>query len=258
MHIFTFDCTPFRWYSHVWCLFDLFMFYYSMIRLARYALFFVYCAIFTTIVCRFHLIEIEKPILKIIHHYKNIFHLNCQLHQQKLHLTIRKRLHLINCIPLRHLPIFHFQLNEHNQTTYLLLCSCLTLFGKILFAFLLTNIPVNIYFIRRNLLENPQLIERVCLWIAWLLQIGICCMIIIPAAWCNRVAHSPKDFITNFQLLTTKINNNGNHAGGWIMYKLKYEDLYQRLLYGPKLALTIGTVKPITYLSSCEVINRLI
>lgn len=40
----------------------------------------------------------------------------------------------------------------------------------------------------------------------------------------------------------------------WILYKAKYDDLYNRLLQGPKMAISIGPVESVTYQSSLEVV----
>ena len=59
--------------------------------------------------------------------------------------------------------------------------------------------------------------------------------------------HAPKRFIPKLQLMLRP-------GKAWLFYKLKYDDLYNRLVQGPKMAVSIGPVESVTYQSSLQVL----
>mgnify|MGYP007002774456 CR=1 FL=1 len=119
------------------------------------------------------------------------------------------------------------------------------LFGDILLGFLYTQIPVNVIFLRRIILfssANPTL--TLVLTIACAVQLAVCAGVLLPFAWCQAIYHSPKRFIFRLQAATR------GHA--WLATKLNYEDLYGRLIRGPKISLSIGPISEVTYFSVFE------
>ena len=247
-----------------------------MNRLICSGFFFIYCSIFGTIAFSGHVIEITQNVTQIISQYKMKMQqrlkslislsktttIDYQLQPQddlriRLMMPIMLKHHNYYDLPLRYQRIFHFQLHEHNRTIFLVISGCRLLFGWVLFAFLLIHIPINVNLIRRCIyIQHLTLVELLVIWVIGLAQILITCFVICPLAWAYTVYHSPKKFIPTFQLLSTTTATivGGNGQNGWLWYKLKYDDLYQRLLYGPKFALSIGPVKEVTYFNSLEVI----
>ena len=186
---------------------------------------------------------------------------------QPIMMRIKKHKEYYYDLPLHHHRTFHFQLHEHNRVIYLMICGSRELFGWVLFAFLFINLPININLIRRNIFtKRLKPIESLILWFICFIQIFISFIVLCPLAWCCKVYHTPKKFIPSFQLMTIISSNQQqsiecnitNQKNGWLWYKLKYDDLYQRLLYGPKFAISIGPVKEITYFNSLEVNIRVI
>ena len=249
------DLTLVRWYSFVCFYLEYQLLYYALNRLICKGLFFVYCTIIGTIVYSGHVIEIGQNVTKIINQYKMKMKIQIQQHRfQSLSLSS----FITNNIPLHHTRTFYFQLHEHNRVIYLVTCGVRELFGWVMFVFFLVHIPVNISLIRQNIfIQNSKVIELLVLWLIVFLQIFVAGVLFCPLAYSCKVFHSPKKFIPSFQLLTTTaptiMDGNIQMNNGWIFYKMKYDDLYQRLLYGPKFAISIGPVKEITYFSSLEV-----
>lgn len=70
-------------------------------------------------------------------------------------------------------------------------------------------------------------------------------VVFAPLAWCCKVYHSPREFIPKLQPLMVGYQ--------WLLFKLKYDDLYGRLIdRGPKIAISIGPSGAITFLSALE------
>ena len=106
------------------------------------------------------------------------------------------------------------------------------LFGVILFASLLTQVPVNIYLIRNMIFRNPPTLILIFIRIVLCFQTLAGCFTISLLAWENQVYHKPKKWIPNLQTMI-----NGHY---WIWYKIKYDDLYNRLVSGVKISITMG------------------
>ena len=139
------------------------------------------------------------------------------------------------------------QLSVHNRVTYLVISGSHELFAFVLYAFLLTNIPVNVYLIQRNIFEQQKLMDQMVLWTVVFIQLIVFIIVFGPLAWCAEVYHSPAKFIPILQPML-------RGSSGWLWHKMKYEDLYHRLIDdGPKLAVCVGSVREITYMASIEV-----
>ncbi|KAJ6219640.1 hypothetical protein RDWZM_005452 [Blomia tropicalis] len=154
---------------------------------------------------------------------------------------------MFSSIPFSCRNIIKNQLIEHNLVTYIVISSSRELFGYINYVFLLTNVPINVYILRRNLFEPQKVLDQIILWTIALVQMLSFLIVFIPPSWCTKVYHSPAKFIPTLLPML-------RGSSCWIKYKMKYEDLYHRLIdNGPKLALTIGPVRAITYMTSLEV-----
>ncbi|KAI2800524.1 hypothetical protein BLOT_011911 [Blomia tropicalis] len=92
----------------------------------------------------------------------------------------------------------------------------------------MTNIPINILLLRRNVFENQTMFEKSLAWMSC------------------AVCHKPSKFIPILQPMLKDPRK-------WLWYKIKYEDLYMRLVDdGPKIGIAIGPVQTVTYRSSLE------
>lgn len=106
--------------------------------------------------------------------------------------------------------------------------------------------PINIYFIRRMIFLENTFYSLVMMYCASSVQLLAGMVVFAPLAWCQKVFHSPREFIPKLQPLLVGYQ--------WLIFKLKYDDLYGRLKdKGPKCAVSIGPAGAITYLSSLEV-----
>ena len=198
----------------------------------QFAIFFVMCITMLTIVNAGHVIETSRTIWKLINKYRT------------------KNYFMLPSISLSYRNVIANQLIEHNRVTYLAIASSRELFGYINYAFLLTNIPINVFILRRNLYEPQKFLDQFLLWDICLTQMLTFLIVFLPPSSCTKVFHSPGRFIPILQPMLQ------NSSSGWIKYKMKYENLYHRLIdNGPKLALTIGPVRAITYMTSLEVSN---
>ena len=116
-----------------------------------------------------------------------------------------------------------------------------------MYTFLCTNIPINIYIMRRIVFKRDQpWLDVFIAWFVALLQFGGAVAVFLPIAWCNTVYHAPKRFIPRLQFMMAAHYR-------WLPSKLKYDDLYNRLMHGPKITVAIGPVNAITYWAFIEV-----
>ena len=222
------DTSEISWYGYIWINCEILLCLYLGLEFAQNALFFTMCTIMGTIVFAGHVIETNKTIWKLIEKYR------CE----NL---------MLPSIPLPCRMIISNQMFEHNRVTYLVISGSRELFGYILYSYLLTNLPINVYLLRRNVFEQQELEEQLLIWLVILLQLLASMIVFGPLAWCAEVYHSPEKFIPILQPML-------RGPRGWLIYKMKYEDLYHRLIDdGPKLAVSIGPVRAITYMASLEV-----
>ncbi|KAJ6224148.1 hypothetical protein RDWZM_002693, partial [Blomia tropicalis] len=216
-----------RWYGYVWLNLEFLVYIYAGLECIQNGSFFSLCTITGTIVFAGHVIEMDRKMWKMID-------------------QCRRKCPMLRSISCRSHKIIDNQLCEHNRVTYLVISGSRELFSYILYAFLLTNIPVNVYLISRSAIEQQKLIDQFILWGIVFVQLVVLIIVFGPLAWCAKVYHAPAKFIPILQPMLRS-------SSGWLWYKIKYEDLYHRLIdNGPKLAVSIGTVRAITYMASIE------
>ncbi|KAJ6219639.1 hypothetical protein RDWZM_005451 [Blomia tropicalis] len=222
------DNSALAWNAYVWINVEYVLCIYLAFQCIQNAMFFTFCTITGTIVFCGHVIETNQTVWKLIDKYRS--------HNS-----------MLSWIPFRCRRIIVNQLVEHNRVTYLVISGSRELFGYVLYAYLLTNIPINVYIIRRNLYETQEFKDQLLLYVIAFLQLLAAIIVFIPLAWCAKIYHSPAMFIPILQPML-------RNQHGWLLYKMKYEDLYNRLIdRGPKLAVSIGTLRAITYMASFEV-----
>ena len=138
---------------------------------------------------------------------------------------------------------------EHNLISYLVISCSDQLFGKVVLATICTQIPINIVFVKKIVIGSEQetpLSFKFLLFIIFAIQLGVFAGIFVPLSWCQSQYHSPKSLVHRLMLATT------DSGAWWWTLRLKYNDLYGRLVCGPKVAITVGPLHAITYFSSLE------
>ena len=197
--------------------------FYVLMRLVRYAILFTGSIFLGTFTLTGYLIEGQARLEKLLARYA------------------RWRLSL----PIRFKALFEQFIADHNLTCYLVVEDSRRLFGNVLLGFLYTQIPMNVLFLRRIVLFTyTDLTLTVILSIAVFVQLAISANVFLPFAWCCTVYHRPKRFIVKFQGMTRGV--------AWLPTKIKYDNLYGRLIRGPKIAITIGPLAEVTYFTTAE------
>ncbi|KAH9390374.1 hypothetical protein TYRP_023125, partial [Tyrophagus putrescentiae] len=143
-------------------------------------------------------------------------------------------------------------LREHNLVCFHVLSGSLQLWGRLIFGILLTQVPINIVFVKRLFFDQTPALLRLVFAIFFVAQVLIYGIIFLPLSYCTKVYHSPKKIIPQ---LIQHLTGQNAVAGGrrWTLGNaLKLDDLYGRLMNGPRFAVFIGSLQPITYLSSLE------
>ena len=109
----------------------------------------------------------------------------------------------------------------------------------------MTMVPVNIYFVRRIIFITNTAVDNMIIWFIVIIVLLLAFLCLTMLSWCCSVYHSPKKYIPKLQQMM--------RGPMWRETKLKFDDLYGRLMRGPKVALSIGPLGDITYLGSFEV-----
>ena len=134
---------------------------------------------------------------------------------------------------------------KNHQICYLVVAGSDELFGAVLFTFLITNVPINIYCIRNLVFLRLDPIIVATFYFMITVQFVALVTVFGPPAWCCAVYHAPKKWIFQLQIRLS--------GPPWCLLKLKYDDLLNRMLYGSKIAIYMGPNSPITYMSALEV-----
>lgn len=121
-----------------------------------------------------------------------------------------------------------------------------------------SQIPTNIVFVKKIIYSHKQensLALNLLFSLIVSVQGLVVGLIFASLGWCQKVYHSPDKFIPRLMLLLTasKKSTLAGRNTKWLPLVFKYNDLYGRLLRGPKFALSVGTLNAITYFSSLEV-----
>ncbi len=210
--------------------------FYILLCLVRYFFFFGAQTFLGTVIFTGHVLEERRLLsLKLSHH--------------------RGKKRLPSVVAL--LPIFRF-LKEHNLVCYQVLSGSQQLWSRLIFGVLLTQAPINIVFLRRLFSERTPNSLRFLFAIFILVQLAIYGIIFVPLSWCYSVYHSPAKLFPRMlmQMSSNLLFFGGRRRQFWLLGKLKYDDLYGRLMRGPRIAVFIGPLHAITYLSSLEVCTR--
>lgn len=112
------------WFVVLWFAGEVCASFCIIMRLMHCAFFFTLCSIFGTIVYTGHVIDVGRSLKRLIHQFK---------------LSSAGEGGTAATLPFRFRALLELQLVEHGKVCYLVLCGSEELFGKILFAFLMTN-----------------------------------------------------------------------------------------------------------------------
>jgi len=126
-----------------WVVMNSILTFHIVFGIVRHAFFFTYYSIIGTVVYTGHVIELNQSIMKLMGANRLT-----RLMPHSSRLTIQQ------------------QLDDHNRVCYLVVRGSQELFGWVLFVYLLTNLPINVYFVQRNIFtdELPP-IERLFMWL---------------------------------------------------------------------------------------------
>nr|XP_046914138.1 uncharacterized protein LOC124494896 [Dermatophagoides farinae] len=142
----------------------------------------------------------------------------------------------INMTVLKELRFIHI---EHNTLAYYVLQSDKYTLSRPLYYFALVSIPINVLFMCELIVEDiPAQTQFVFIVMSSVHAItGL--IPFITLALVSSAFHKIKDYIPAMQLRL----NRSTH----IRMKLKYDDLYERLMFGKKIAFTFGYLGDLTY-----------
>ncbi|KAH9403380.1 hypothetical protein TYRP_015265 [Tyrophagus putrescentiae] len=230
------------WYMKVFEAYEMCWPLAFLLLLVRYVVFFTAWTVVGSVAFTSHVRELQAKV-------------SCWLKQQQQQqfgyfkiLAVQKRLP-----PGGRLLVERF-LREHNLVCFLVVSRSGQLFGKVILGTICTQIPINVIFVRKMVLgsseEETPFSLRLLLFVFCFAQLLIFAIIFLPLAWCQKVYHSPKKFIPRLMLLSSSASGSG--ASWWWRLRLKYNDLYGRLLRGPKFAISVGELHAVTYFSSME------
>lgn len=149
-------------------------------------------------------------------------------------------------------------LREHNLISYLVVSCSAQLWGKITLGTVLSQVPINVVFVKKIVYRHEQSAENsLALNLLFSLIVAVQGLVLVfifaPLGWAQKISHSPEKFIPRLMLLLNTATKNGAKSSRWLSTVFKYNDLYGRLLRGPKIGASVATLYTITYLSFFEV-----
>ena len=148
------------------------------------------------------------------------------------------------------LTVQHF-LAEHNRSCALVLTGNRSLWGQMLTAVLLTNLPLNALVQSRLVLSRSSaLVERLLNVLILGIHLAGFYQCLLPLLVTTKRLHAPQKTVATVQY----------HLAGrrWTLLKLKLDDLRGRLGCGPKMAFTIAPGKQVTDEVIVEVVQIIV
>ncbi|KAI2795479.1 hypothetical protein BLOT_016694 [Blomia tropicalis] len=222
------DTSEQAWYAYMIGNLEFAIIMYAAVEFLQNATFFTTVSFMATTVFTGHVLLSNKSIWDLI--YKSRYN----------------RSILKANIPYRHHKIVYNQLHEYNRITSLVLDGSNQIFGSVLYYFLLTNMPINIFLLARNVFEDQSTVEEFLSWMIATCQLVSMFIVFSLLSWSTAVYHKPAKFIPVLQPMLKRNSN-------WLWYKIKYTDLYHRLVdNGPKIGVAFGDMHTVTYVSSLE------
>ncbi|KAH9393224.1 hypothetical protein TYRP_022087 [Tyrophagus putrescentiae] len=211
------DLAIHRWPSLLWVVGEFLLSAYVLLLIVRYACFFTVCVCTSSLTTVHHLNEQRRAVERLI------FHGSPFSRPSKGTSSIGHP----NCLPLKSRLVVERHLREHSTTTSIIITGNGRFFGSAMAAFVYTNIPINIFLLSRIVMRHHLTwITLATYWLVVAIQLLELVVIFSPMSYTQVVMHRPH----------------------------KYDDLYGRLLSGPKLAITIGPLAEVTYFSTYELL----
>ncbi len=136
-------------------------------------------------------------------------------------------------------------LTEHNTTAAYIMLGNRQLWGPVMAAFLLTNLPINVYVLNVIIFSGRSMMELAVLFIVLVIQLIAFAVSMWPLAYTSRALHEPQHKLVALQPYLI--------GPRWARLKLKLDDLKCRLSCGPRIAVTIGPAKDVTSTTIVEV-----
>lgn len=213
----------------LWNINDLILGLYTLFRFIECSLFFTSISIMSAIIFISHSSFLEKTyLLKVIAKSKAKKEMACSNEVMN--------------------GVMKF-ITEHNTIWHLVTYGNQVLWGKVMASFVLNHLPINIYVLTQIVLSAGSIdsAELLVLIIVLTVQLTAFSLIMGPmSTMCVRL-HAPQDTIVALQ----------QHLMGrdCILLKCKLDDLKERLSSGPKITVTIGRTRQVTFETMMEVLG---
>ncbi|KAJ6224139.1 hypothetical protein RDWZM_002684 [Blomia tropicalis] len=149
-------------------------------------------------------------------------------------------------VSFRFHSIVYDQFIGYTQVTSHVLNGNREIFGAIMYTFLMTNIPVNVYLLQRNVFMKQRQFEIAIVWMVIALQLISAFNVLTLLSWSAAVYRKPAKFIPILQPML-------HGSRKWLSLKIKYDNFYHRLVDGgTQIGIAIGPIHTVTYRSSSE------
>ncbi|KAH9393887.1 hypothetical protein TYRP_021419 [Tyrophagus putrescentiae] len=222
--------TVYPWYSKLFFLFEITTIEYYALRLFQLGVFFTNLSLFALVLFGGHISDLQSSLTSAIITAKA---------KGKRYLT---RAELIGKISVKAF------LADHNFLSRLLMNSNRQLLSRVMAAFALTNLPVNLYILSQlvlpgtfDALDKNAWITRAVYYVLLVVQTVMIAVAIGPLLLLPKRMHAPqRSLLVPLQYYlrgrSTRISR----------LKLKLDDLKLGLSFGPKVAVTIGAAREAT------------
>ena len=137
-------------------------------------------------------------------------------------------------------------LQEHTKMVVVVNTVNVELWGGILWYTVLLNVPTNVYLLYRflHLYNHPGIQQMIILFIL-IVQFGMIFIALLALASASKAFHKAKAFLPAVQLSLAEDR--------YLLYKLKYMELFERVNSEKKYGNTIGSMATVTYSVAFEV-----
>jgi len=221
----------FHWYFLVWTFVDFGLICYQLMRMLKVAFFMICFAVMALIVQGGHVQELNRLVVKLIRLLNQTTAVDEQRHSVQ--------------VGLQRTVLTRF-LVDHTRICIVLIDANKQVFGPVMFCFMLTNVPINVYLISRFLLKPNFAFEFFITCIAFITQLLAINVTMTTLAANCKIMHSPIRFIPALQQVV--------RARESLQLKLRFLELYSRLSTGsPQYGISIGELHTITPMKIYEV-----
>ena len=177
-------------------------------------------------------------LLSLLISFYYILHLNNIINQLKRELNTNQCNSKISSTSVRTFLLEHLTIcNQINKIN-------IDFIAKMMLMFLACNIPLNIYAASHLMLDTLPQFEAHAFQLLILIQVASAASLLIPMAFVHVKLYDCKKLIPLVQYRLTRVNQ--------VYFKLKCDDLLNRLTSGTLYCFTIGT-SPLTYLTISQV-----